>query len=191
MESPLEHQTQSTLQSHAIFRAAGRTRSAQIDRGGRLAPLRGAPQNLGRAGRAIRAEWRMSQRWLRLFALVMIGAGNIPTASAQAEFPYNRDLILDARPMRGSKRVPIVAVEQNGRAQIDLWCKRGDGQVTIAGDTIAITPFGMKDEPCTPERQQADEELLAALLQVTNWQMRGDVVTLSGGTALHFKAATN
>jgi hypothetical protein len=33
--------------------------------------------------------------------------------------------------------------------------------------------------------------LLAALLQATNWQMRGDVVTLSGGTALRFKAATN
>ena len=93
--------------------------------------------------------------------------------------------------MRGGKRVPVLSVEQNGRAQIDLWCKRGGGQAAIAGDAITITVGDMKDEPCTPERAQADEDMLAALSGVTNWSARGDVVTLTGAKALRFRAATN
>jgi len=112
-------------------------------------------------------------------------------AQAQSEFPYDRDLVLDARAMRGGKRVPVLSVEQNGRAQIDLWCKRGDGQAAIAGDAITITVGGMKDEPCTPERAQADEDMLAALSGATNWSARGDVVTLTGAKMLRFRAATN
>ena len=81
--------------------------------------------------------------------------------------------------MRGSKRVPVLSIEQSGRAQIDLWCKRGQGQATLAGDTITIAIGAMTDEPCTPERAQADEDMLAALAGATNWSARGDVVTLA------------
>ena len=95
--------------------------------------------------------------------LPLILTGFACVAEAQSEFPYDRDLVLDARAMRGGKRVPVLSVEQNGRAQIDLWCKRGDGQAAIAGDTITITVGTMRDEPCTPERAQADEDMLAAL----------------------------
>ena len=49
----------------------------------------------------------------------------------------------------------------------------------------------MRDEPCTAERQQADEEMLAALAGVTGWSARGDVVTLTGATALRFRVASN
>ena len=112
--------------------------------------------------------------------------------AAQAqEFPYDRDLVLDARAMRGSKRLPVIAVSPDGQAQIDLWCKRGTGQVTIAGEAITITIGAMRDEPCPAERQQADEEMLAALAGVTGWSARGDVLTLSGATSLRFRAATN
>jgi heat shock protein HslJ len=112
-------------------------------------------------------------------------------AAAQPEFPYDRDLVLEARVMRGGKRVPVLSVEQNGRAQIDLWCKRGDGQAAIAGGAITITVATMRDEPCTPERAQADDEMLEALSGVTNWSARGDVVTLTGAKTLRFRAATN
>jgi len=99
--------------------------------------------------------------------LAVIAALAVP-AVAQSEFPYDRDLVLDARAMRGGKRVPVLSIEQNGRAQIDLWCKRGDGQAAIAGDAITITVGAMRDEPCTPERAQADDEMLEALSGVTN-----------------------
>lgn len=111
---------------------------------------------------------------------------------AQAEFPYERDLVLEAQPMRGGKRVPILSVDSSGRAQIDLWCKRGQGQAVIAGDTITILIAAMRDEPCTPERTLADEEMLAALNQVTNWSQRGETVTFTGAsTTLRFRAASN
>ena len=118
-------------------------------------------------------------------------AALVAPAVAQSAFPYDRDLVLDARAMRGGKRLPVLSVEQNGRAQIDLWCKRGDGQAAIAGDTITIIVGTMRDESCTPERMQADEDMLEALSGVTNWSARGDAVTLTGAKTLKFRAATN
>ena len=120
--------------------------------------------------------------------VVVLGASG---ALAQAGFPYDRDMVLDARAMRGSKRVPVLAVSPDGRAQIDLWCKRGQGQAAIAGDAIILTLGAMVDEPCTPERAQADEDMLAALAGVTNWSARGDFVTLTGAKPLRFRLATN
>jgi hypothetical protein len=120
----------------------------------------------------------------------MLGIVFASTAQAQ-DFPYDRDLVLDARPMRGSKRVPILSVGPNGEAQIDLWCKRGQGQVVIAGDTVTIIVRSMNDEPCTPERAQADEQITLALSQVTNWTQRGDLVTFTGASTLRFRAAAN
>jgi heat shock protein HslJ len=117
-------------------------------------------------------------------------AGIAPCAFAQ-EFPFDRDMVLDARPMRGGKRLPVLAIDPNGRAQIDLWCKRGQGQAAIAGDAITIAIGAMNAEPCTPERAQADEDMLAALAGVTNWSQRGDVVTLTGAKPLRFRLATN
>ena len=110
---------------------------------------------------------------------------------AQSAFPYDRDMVFDARPMRGSKRVPILAFSADGRAQIDLWCKRGDGQAAIDGAALTIAVGVMNDEPCSPERTQADEDMLAALTQVTGWTLRGDVMTLSGARPLRFRLATN
>jgi heat shock protein HslJ len=122
--------------------------------------------------------------------LALVFAGFSSRAFAQ-EFPYDRDMALETRPMRGGKRVPVLAIEPGGGAQIDLWCKRGQGQAVIAGDTITIVIGAMNVEPCTPERAQADEELLAALSQVTNWNQRGAVVTLTGAVTLRFRVATN
>ena len=124
------------------------------------------------------------------FGFVVLVALAAHPALAQ-EFPYERDLVLDARPMRGGKRVPVLSVEPNGRAQIDLWCKRGQGDVMIAGETVTVLIGAMRDESCTPERAQADEDMIAALSGATNWSARGDVVTLTGAKTLRFRAATN
>jgi heat shock protein HslJ len=134
----------------------------------------------------MRPELFMFRRVACVLVLAVVTA-----AQAQSDFPFDRDLVLDARPMRGSKRVPILSIDESGRAQIDLWCKRGEGQATIAGDTITIMPGAMNDEPCTPERAQADENMIVALTQVTGWSRRGDIVTLTGATPLRFRAAAN
>ena len=126
----------------------------------------------------------------RCIACVLVFAFAIP-ALAQADFPYDRDMVLDARPLRGSKRVPVLAVSPDGRAQFDLWCKRGQGQAAIAGDSITIIMGAMNDESCTPERAQADRDMIAALSGVMNWSRRGDVVTLTGAQPLRFRLAAN
>lgn len=118
-------------------------------------------------------------------------AANAAPALSQGQFPYERDLVLEARAMRGSKRLPVLAIEQSGRAQIDLWCKRGRGTAAIDGGAITITVGDMKDEPCTPERAQADEEMIEALGAVTGWSVQGDMVTLTGAKQLRFRAASN
>jgi heat shock protein HslJ len=113
------------------------------------------------------------------------------SAAAAQDFPYDRDLVLDARPMRGGKRVPVLSVDPGGQAQIDLWCKRGQGQAVIAGDTVTIIVRAMSEEACTAERAQADEQMIFALSQVTTWSRRGDVITFTGGATLRFRAAAN
>ena len=127
-----------------------------------------------------------------MFGRVAFVVGLLVASAAQAqEFPYDRDLVLDARPMRGSKRVPVLAIDASGQAQIDLWCKRGQGQAVIAGDTITIIVRTMAEEACTPERAQADEQMILALSQVTTWSQRGDVVTFIGGSTLRFRVAAH
>lgn len=138
----------------------------------------------------------VSRRKVNCFARFVVAglvfATVTQSALAQAEFPYERDLVFDARPMRGGKRVPILSIDASGRAQLDLWCKRGQGEAVIAGDTITILVGAMREGSCTPERAQADEDMIAALSTVTNWSARGDVVTLSGGAAtLRFRAASH
>jgi len=125
------------------------------------------------------------------FALALLSLFATSATQAQSAFPYDRDMVLDARPMRGSKRVPILAISEDGQAQIDLWCKRGRGQAAIAGEAITLTIGAMTDEPCTPERAQADEEMLGALAEVTGWTLRGDLLTLNGARPLRFRLATN
>ncbi len=125
-------------------------------------------------------------------ACAILAAVTIPSPSlSQAEFPFDRDLVLEARAMKGSKRLPVLAIEQNGRAQIDLWCKRGQGTAAINGGAMTITVGDMKDEPCTPERAQADADMIEALGSVTSWSVRGDMVTLTGAKSMKFRAATN
>jgi hypothetical protein len=94
--------------------------------------------------------------------------GLLLASAAQAQDgPFDRDPP-SIRGRCGSKRVPVLSIDPDGGAQIDLWCKRGQGEAAVAGDTITIAIGAMRDGPCTPERAQADEDMIAALSAVTN-----------------------
>lgn len=124
------------------------------------------------------------------FLIVIAGSTGAAVASEQT-FPFDRELILETAPMRGSKRVPIIEVDKNGAASIDLWCLRLHGQANVSEDTISIVPGPFEPAQCSPDRQSGDEKLLAALAQMTNWKRRGDVIELSGATTLRFRLLTN
>jgi heat shock protein HslJ len=112
-------------------------------------------------------------------------------AKASDSFPFGSELMLDSAPMRGSKRVPMIEIEENGTASIDLWCSSATAQATVSDAAITIVPGAPVPGQCEPERQARDTDLLAALAQVTGWRRSGEVVELSGPTPLRFRLMTN
>jgi len=132
-------------------------------------------------------RWRAAC-WLAWAAL---SSSILPVAASESVFPFDRELMLDVAPMRGSKRVPILEIDQNGAVSIDLWCTSVRAAATIGDASITIVADAPQPAQCTPERQSSDDSLLAALAQVTNWRRSGDVVELIGATTLRFRLMTN
>jgi hypothetical protein len=131
-----------------------------------------------------------------ILALLLTIAGLAPGAgttgfAAEKGFPYEQELLLDARPMKGSKRIPMIEVMRRGDTKIDLWCNSMRAQFIIVDDTVTIITDAKPTEPCVPERARADEELLGLLAGVTHWQRSGDVLTLRGPKNLKFRASTH
>jgi len=113
-----------------------------------------------------------------------------PLAASEG-FPFDQELLLDAKPMRGSKRVPTLDIRPNGAVSIDLWCNSVQGQLVVASDTITVMTGPRTERSCPPERLRGDEEVLSALQQVTNWRREGDALVLIGPQSLRFYRATN
>jgi heat shock protein HslJ len=135
-------------------------------------------------------------RRLKFIAAIALSAsllGAAPTrAQAQAqEFPFGLEMTLEAARMPGSKRVPSLEIGDNGEVVLELWCKGGQGQFSVAGNTIIFVPGAMENRSCPPDRAQADDELIAALSDAATWRRQGDFVTLIGSKQLRFRLNTN
>jgi hypothetical protein len=69
--------------------------------------------------------------------------------------------------------------------------------VDVSDATIKIEAGPLPEEmptmqsagQCAPERVQADEEILAALTQMTGWRVVGDGIVLEGPKTLKFRAS--
>ena len=132
--------------------------------------------------------WRCGIR----LAVVAAGLGMVSgIAFADAGFPFEKDLILDVRPMKGSKRVPVIEIGNGGAAVIDLWCDRMQGRAIVSGDSITIMPGPREGAACPPDRAKADEDMIEALQQVTGWRRSGTNVTLTGPQTLKFRLPTH
>ena len=112
-------------------------------------------------------------------------------ASAQEEFPFGFEMTLDAAPQAGSKRRPTLEIGDNGEAALDLWCKSGRGQFSVAGNTVIFVPGPLQARDCTPAQAQADDEILAGLSEAATWKRRGDAVSFIGMKQLRFRINTN
>jgi heat shock protein HslJ len=128
--------------------------------------------------------------WLGALCLGVLCA--MPAGSAaDSAFPFDSELMLDAKPMKGSKRVPILGIGPKGEAAIDLWCNSIEAQIVVVESTITIMTGRKTDRQCDPARMRGDDELLATLQQVNSWRREGDVLMLRGGKSLRFRQATN
>jgi heat shock protein HslJ len=123
----------------------------------------------------------------------VVVAAQAPPAKAQAEaFPFGRELLLDVAPLRGSKKVPILDIADGGSAEIELWCNAVKAQLIVAGDTVTVITGEASTRQCAPDRARADEDLLAALNEITNWRMERSALVLTGGSrTLRFRTQTN
>ena len=115
----------------------------------------------------------------------------IGPAHAASEFPFGAEMTLEARPQPGSKKIPTLEIGDNGEAQLDLWCKSGKGQFSVAGNTIVFVAGAMEQRSCSDAQATLDDQLLADLGAATNWQRRGDSVTFVGPKSLRFRLNTN
>ena len=130
---------------------------------------------------------------LTRMGLVLAVFASVSSIQARAEesFPFGMEMTLDALPKPGSKRVPDLDIGDHGEVVLELWCKGGKGQFSVAGNTVIFVPGPIEDRACPPVRAQADDDLIAALSEVTTWRRQGDLVAFIGSKTLRFRLNTN
>jgi hypothetical protein len=125
-------------------------------------------------------------------ALVLVAAGlGASPACAQDGFPFGFEMTLDAARQPGSKRVPTMEIGDNGEATLELWCKGGKGQFSVAGNTVIFVAGPLEDRACPPAKALADDDLVAALSEAATWTRQGDLISFIGSRPLRFRLLTN
>jgi heat shock protein HslJ len=123
--------------------------------------------------------------------LLIASALSFTTARADDGFPFGTEMQLDVNRMPGSKRIPNLEIGDAGEVVLELWCKGGKGQFSVAGNTVIFVAGAMESRSCPPDRAQADDELIAALTEAGTWKRQGDFVSFVGAKTLRFRINTN
>src|SRR2546421_10485708 len=124
-------------------------------------------------------------------ALVCAIAMQAAPALAEEEFPFGLEMTLDVARQPGSKRLPTLEIGDSGEAVLELWCRGGKGQFSVASNTVIFVAGAMEDRSCPPDRAQADDDLIAALTDAATWRRQGDFVAFVGAKTLRFRLNTN
>ena len=124
-------------------------------------------------------------------SLLLAAALHFTPAKADDGFPFETQMQLDVNRMPGSKRIPNLDIGEAGEVVLELWCKGGKGQFSVAGNTVIFVAGAMENRPCPPDRAQADDELIAALTDAGTWKRQGDLVLFVGAKTLRFRINTN
>src|SRR3954451_2620685 len=93
-------------------------------------------------------------------ASALVAALQAAPARADDEFPFGLEMTLDAARQPGSKRLPTLDIGDNGEVTLELWCKSGKGQFSVAGSSVVFLAGALQDHGCPPARAQADDELV-------------------------------
>jgi META domain len=126
-------------------------------------------------------------------SVLVLGAAALNPAPARADdgFPFGLEMTLDVARQPGSKRIPTLDIGDAGEVILELWCKGGKGQFSVAGNTVIFVAGQFEDRSCPPARAQADDELVAALSEAVTWKRQGDFVSFAGPKPLRFRINTN
>ncbi len=133
-------------------------------------------------------------RFVRQAAIALVlGAAVLKAIPALGDngFPFGFEMTLDVGPQPGSKRIPNIEIGDAGETILELWCKAGKGQFSVAGNTVIFVAGPLQDRACPPALAQADDELVAALSEAATWKRQGDSVSFIGTRTLRFHLNTN
>jgi hypothetical protein len=123
--------------------------------------------------------------------LLLMSAPNSGFAQADNGFPFGFEMQLDVNRQPGSKRIPNIEIGEAGEVVLELWCKGGKGQFSVAGNTVIFVAGAMENRSCAPDKAQADDDLIAALTDAATWKRQGDFVSFVGPKTLRFRINTN
>ncbi len=124
-----------------------------------------------------------------LAALLLLGMSSLP-ARAQS-FPFDQEMLLEIKPLPGSRRVPMMEVHPGGKASVDLWCHAAIAQLALSGNEVKFDFVSAKPENCTPERIELDQKMAKDLLEITHWRRKDDIVEFIGPTTFRFRISTH
>jgi hypothetical protein len=131
--------------------------------------------------------WKQIAVALALFMAAFV----IGPALADDGFPFGTEMTLDAGRQPGSKRIPNLEIGDGGKVVLELWCKGGKGQFSVAGNTVIFVAGAMENRSCPPDRALADDDLIAALTDAATWRRQGDLISFVGAKTLRFRLNTN
>jgi hypothetical protein len=136
--------------------------------------------------------WLYRFAWSFFVALPFLAcAAPAPAAASETSFPFGSVLVLDAAPLPGSKRVPMIEIDRTGTVMFYLWCSRVRGLAKFDDGNITIVPAQALSAQCTSDGLSRDASLLSELSHVTGWRRQGDEIDLVGATTLRFRLTTN
>src|SRR5260370_34775684 len=75
---------------------------------------------------------------------------NANPASADDEFPFGLEMTLDVARQPGSKRIPNMEIGDSCETILELWCKGGRGQISVAGRTVIFVSGPLEVPACPP-----------------------------------------
>jgi hypothetical protein len=131
---------------------------------------------------------------IRVAAVALVSLGSLSSmdcVKAADGFPFGMEMTLDAARLPGSKRVPDLDIGDHGEVVLELWCKGGKGQFSIAGNTVIFVAGPIEDRACPANKAQLDDDLVAALSEASTWKRQGDYVSFIGSKTLRFRINTN
>jgi hypothetical protein len=143
---------------------------------------------------SIKTERALAKNFAKRAALALVlmaGAFHAMPARADDGFPFGFEMTLDVGRQPGSKRIPDLDIGDSGETTLELWCKGGKGQFSVAGNTVIFVAGPLEDRACPPALAQADDDLIAALSEAATWKRQGDSVSFIGTRTLRFRLNTN
>ena len=127
---------------------------------------------------------------LAAFALV-VSLSSLDCVKAADGFPFGMEMTLDAARLPGSKRVPDLDIGDHGEVVLELWCKGGKGQFSVAGNTVIFVAGPDRGSRLPGEQGAGRRRSDRSAERSRDLEAAGRHVSFIGARTLRFRINTN